>query len=304
MNNTLQEFLDYLANERLFSPLTVEAYKSDLYKFYIYLGQEGVEINQVDRIVIRNFLSFELQNGISKRSCARRIAAIRHYFEFLKERKQISHNPFTFIQTLKKEKRLPKVLYFEQIEALINKNMERSDDLVYRDTALLELLYASGLRASELLNLKVSDLDLHNRLIRVVGKGKKERIIPFSENARDALELYLEKTRETLVAKDELLRNVQYFFLNARGQKLTTRGLQYILSAIEKKTNVYLGLHPHMLRHSFATHLLEEGADLLVIQELLGHESLNTTQIYTHVSQDVMKNQHQLAHPRAKKKKE
>lgn len=302
MNNLIQEFLDYLSNERLFSPLTIEAYKSDLFKFYSYLAIEGVSINEVDNVIIRNFLSSELQNGISKRSCTRRIAAIRHHFEYLKERKQVEQNPFTFIQTLKKEKRLPKILYFEQIETLINKNMERTDYLVYRDTAILELLYASGLRASELVGLKVNDLDLHNRLIRILGKGKKERIIPFSEKARLALEQYLEETRGALVAKDEQLKSVHYFFLNARGEKLTTRGLQYILKEIEKKTNVYLDLHPHMLRHSFATHLLEEGADLLVIQELLGHESLDTTQIYTHVSQDVMKNQHKLAHPRAKKK--
>lgn len=304
MNKLIQEFLDYLKDERLFSNLTIDAYRSDLIKFYRFLSEEGVEIHEVNNTVIRNFLSNELQSGVSARSCARRVAAIRHHFEYLKQRKYIKRNPFLFVQTLKKEKRLPQVLYIEQIDNLINKNMERTDSLATRDTAILELLYASGLRAQELVNLKMSDLDFHNRLIRIIGKGKKERIIPFSIKALDALEEYLEQSRELLVSKDELLKNVNYFFLNARGEKLTTRGLQYILKEIEKKTNVYLGLHPHMLRHSFATHLLEEGADLLVIQELLGHESLNTTQIYTHVSQDVLKKQHQMSHPRAKKPKE
>ncbi|MFA6644837.1 MAG: site-specific tyrosine recombinase/integron integrase [Bacilli bacterium] len=302
MNKQTQEFIDHLRGERLFSERTIASYRSDIDKFYKYLHQEGLGADQVDSGVIRNFLTVELQNGISKRSCARRIAALRHHFEFMKNKKYLPRNPFAFIQTPKKDIRYPQTLYLEQVENLILENSKRKDFLAPRDTAIIELLYASGMRAEELINVKLADIDFRTRAIRVIGKGKKERIVPFSLNAKEALENYRDTTRENLLVKDELLRDIRFFFLNSQGRKLTTRGLEYILKEIEKKTGLYLGLHPHLLRHSFATHLLEGGADLRVIQELLGHESLNTTQVYTHVSQEAMKNQYLFSHPRAKKK--
>ncbi|MFA5481671.1 MAG: site-specific tyrosine recombinase/integron integrase [Bacilli bacterium] len=302
MNKQTAEFIDHLRHERMFSERTIDAYRRDTEKFYAYLHNEGLMLDQVDASAIRNFLSVELQNGISKRSCARRLASLRHHFEFLKSKKYLEHNPFAFVQSPKKDLRYPKVLYLEQVEKLFEKNAERSDHLAVRDSAIIELLYASGIRADELVNIKINDVDFRSRSIRVFGKGNKERIVPFSQKAKEALEKYRDGIRNSLLAKDDLLQNIEYVFLSDRGHKLTTRGLEYILRQVEKKTGVYLGLHPHLLRHTFATHLLEGGADLRVIQELLGHESLNTTQVYTHVTQEAMKNQYDFAHPRAKKK--
>lgn len=302
MNKQTQEFIDHLRDERLFSERTIDSYRRDLEKFYSYIHKEGLGADEVNAAVIRNFLTIELQSGISKRSCARRLSSLRHHFEFMKNKKYLKVNPFSFIQTPKKDLRYPKTLYLEQVENLILENARRKDFLAPRDIAIIELLYASGMRAEEMINVKLTDIDFRSRAIRVVGKGKKERIVPFSLKAKEALEIYRDSTRKKLLMKDETLLDSRFFFLNNRGRKLTTRGLEFILKAVEKKTGLYLGLHPHLLRHSFATHLLEGGADLRVIQELLGHESLNTTQIYTHVSQEAMKNQYLFAHPRAKKK--
>lgn len=302
MNKQTQEFIDHLRDERLFSERTIDSYRRDLEKFYRYLHREGLGLDEVDSGVIRNFLTVELQSGISKRSCARRLASLRHHFEFMKNKKYVKSNPFAFIQTPKNDVRYPKTLFLEQVENLILENAKRKDFLAPRDTAIIELLYASGMRAEELINVKLSDIDFRMRAIRVLGKGKKERIVPFSLKAKEALETYRDSTREKLLSKDDLLQDIRFFFLSARGRRLSTRGLEFILSECEKKTGLFLGLHPHLFRHSFATHLLEGGADLRVIQELLGHESLNTTQVYTHVSQEAMKNQYLFAHPRAKKK--
>ena len=197
----------------------------------------------------------------------------------------------------------PKALYEDEIEKLLKANMERTDTLQQRDQAILELLYASGLRASELINLEVGDIDFTNRIIKVLGKGSKERLVPFSQVAKDAMTKYLKNLRATLLMQSNKEELPATFFLNNKGDKLTTRGLEYILKQIEMKTGVFLDLHPHMLRHTFATHLLEHGADLRTIQSMLGHSSISTTQVYTHVTTEAMKYEYMEAHPRARKKK-
>ena len=178
--------------------------------------------------------------------------------------------------------------------------MERQDNLKNRDQAILYLLYYSGLRAQELVGLDVQSVSLKERSVRVLGKGNKERIIPFTNECQQVIKHYIDNERKTLLLKSKDLTPA--LFLNAQGERLTTRGLEYILDAIEEKTGLYVGLHPHILRHSFATHLLENGADLRVIQELLGHESINATQVYTHVTEEAMKETYLNAFPRAKKK--
>lgn len=303
MLKDIQEFIDYIKYELNYSDKTCIAYQKDIESFYEFIFSQGIDVDDVDLPVIRNYLSTELARGVSKKTCCRRLSGLRHFFNFLIERKDIHENPFLFVNAPKKEIRYPRALYLEQIDTLFERNKERTDEYQKRDQAIIELLYASGIRVSELVNLKLQDIDLANRTLRVMGKGRKERLAPFSVSARKTLIDYLKNSRIKLLDHNKKEYNVDYLFLNSKGNKLTTRGVEYILKDIEKKTGCNYGLHPHIFRHSFATHLLEGGADLRVIQELLGHESLNTTQVYTHVTEEAMKNQFDVSHPRAKIKK-
>ena len=313
MNKPEQEFLDHLLVVRNYSPRTVKSYQEDIDKFCDFIYHEGVMIDDVDVICIRNFLTEELNQGISKRSCKRRLSSLKHFYKYMVNVGYIKDNPFVFISAPKVETKYPHALYKDQIEELFKRNSERTDELALRDQAILYLLYYSGIRAHELVNLPIQSVYLRERAIRVLGKGNKERIVPFSIDCQKVLKKYIDKERPILVQKhielekrkpeekksDDLLSPL---FFNANGGQLTTRGLEYILDAIEEKIGLYVGLHPHILRHSFATHLLENGADLRVIQELLGHESINATQVYTHVTEEAMKETYMLAHPRVKKK--
>lgn len=313
MNKPEQEFLDHLLVVRKYSPQTVKSYQEDIDKFCDFIYHEGVMIDDVDVICIRNFLTEELNQGISKRSCKRRLSSLKHFYKYMVNVGYIKDNPFVFISAPKVETKYPHALYKDQIEELFKRNAERTDELALRDQAILYLLYYSGIRAHELVNLPIQSVYLRERAIRVLGKGNKERIVPFSVDCQKVLKKYIDKERPILVQKhielekrkpedkksDDLLSPL---FFNANGGQLTTRGLEYILDAIEEKIGLYVGLHPHILRHSFATHLLENGADLRVIQELLGHESINATQVYTHVTEEAMKETYMLAHPRVKKK--
>ena len=283
------EFFDHLKYDLNYSDLTIESYKKDLNSFEKFLGEDK-DLNRVDVHLVRNYLACQLEEGNSKTTCCRKLAALRHYFDFLLKEKILAENVFLFVDSPKKEIRYPEALYIEQIEELFAKNKERTDEFQLRDQAIIELLYASGVRVSELVNIKINEIDLKNRQIRVFGKGRKERLVMFSKSCAETLYQYI----------DKYVLN-QYLFTNSQGQKLTTRGVEYILEKIPEKCGVNLKLHPHLFRHTFATHLLEGGADLRVIQELLGHESINTTQVYTHVTEEAMKHQFEMSHPRAKK---
>ena len=212
----------------------------------------------------------------------------------------IKDNPFVFVSAPKVETKYPHALYKDQIAELFKRNAERTDELALRDQAILYLLYYSGIRADELVKLDVQSIAIKDRVVRVLGKGNKERIIPFTADCQKVLKAYIDRERIVLLRKSKDMTPA--LFLNAQGERLTTRGLEYILDAIEEKIGLFVGLHPHILRHSFATHLLENGADLRVIQELLGHESINATQVYAHVTEEAMKETYMSAHPRAKKK--
>ena len=301
MNKPTNEFLTHLKNERNYSPQTIKSYGEDIEKFFDFLLEEDVLMDQVDIIVIRNFLTKELNSGVSKRSCKRRLSALKHFYTFLVEQKYVEDNPFLFIDVPKTDKKYPHALYKEQVREILTENTKRTDDLMIRDQAILSTLYFTGMRAAELVSLTIQSVTLNQRIIRVVGKGNKERMLPISEECKKDLERYINFTRKELLGNAKVPTNA--LFLNSRGEKLTTRGLEYILDSIEEKTGTFVGLHPHILRHSFATHLLENGADLRVIQELLGHASLNATQVYTHVTEKEMQQEYLLAHPRARKNK-
>lgn len=302
MNKPLSEFLSHIQIEEKYSLKTVDAYRRDIEKFYKYLLTENVLASDVDHLIIRDFLSTELANGISKRTLKRRLSALRHYFSFMTTKNYIKTNPFLLISSPKAQAALPHFLYLEQVELLLKKNAERTDELAIRDQAIIEILYASGIRAAELVSLTLQDIDFKNRIMRVFGKGRKERMVPLSRAAKTAMEKYQKDLRPALLAKHPQQTPTAVFFLNDIGEGLTTRGLEFILRNIEKKTGDDVDLHPHLLRHTFATHLLENGADLRTIQELLGHASISTTQIYTHVTQESMKAQYDMAFPRNKKK--
>lgn len=301
MNKPTKEFLNYLQNEKNYSLKTTDSYRRDIEKFFDFLEREGILMDQVDLSTIRNFLTTELQNGVSKRSCRRRLSALKHLYTYMVKVNYVTANPFALITPPKTEKRYPHFLYVDQIQDLFAANKRRDDELAVRDQAILMMLYYCGTRASELVGLDVQDINLKSRVARVFGKGRKERLLPFTNECRDSLATYIQTKRNDLLARNSAMTPA--LFLNDKGERLTTRGLEFILNNIEKKTGDYLGLHPHIFRHSFATHLLENGADLRVIQELLGHTSINTTQVYTHVTEEAKKKIYAEAFPRAKKTK-
>lgn len=284
-----------------YSDQTIKSYRQDIESFYQFIFSQGIDINEIDAQIIRNYLSTELEQGKTKVTICRRLAALRGYFDYLVRLNYVTENHFLYISAPKKEIRYPEALYLEQVEDLFKKNRDRNDEFMLRDQAILELLYASGVRVSELVNIKLAQIDMKGRTIRVFGKGKKERLVMFSKSCQKTLMEYLQNSRDSLLAKNKLDYNVEFLFLNKFGKQLTARGVEFILKEIQEKTGLNIGLHPHLLRHTFATHLLEGGADLRVIQELLGHESINTTQIYTNITDEAMKYQYNASHPRAKK---
>lgn len=296
-----KSFIDYLRNERCYSENTVKSYQKDIAKFLIFLNDNSIDYREITIDIIRSYILELTITHHSKATIKRIISALKHYYKFLYLRKYINQDVFELISSPKGEKKLPDFLTTNEIDLLLDENKKRTDELADRDQAILELLYASGLRASELINLTLQDINMRERIIRVFGKGSKERIVPFSKTARCAIEQYMQESRPKLLTNNPKGEN--HIFLNSHGEKLTYRGLEYILSEVEKKTGIYLKLHPHKLRHSFATHLLNEGADLRTIQELLGHESIGTTQIYTHVTYSEMKNTYDKSFPRARKRR-
>lgn len=302
MNKVTKEFLDHLKEERRYSPQTIDSYRRDIEKFFAFLAEEGILFDQVDPQIIRNFLSLEMSNGVSKRSCKRRLSALRHFYTYLVREHIVDLNPFVFVSSPKLEKKFPHFLYREQIDKIFELNRLRKDELAIRDQAIMELLYYSGIRVHELVTIMVQDINIKQRLLRVIGKGDKQRIVPFSKQCANDINDYLLNLRPVLLARSRQEKKSAALFLNDKGVQLTNRGVEYILDKVQEMTGQNLNMHPHMLRHSFATHLLENGADLREIQELLGHESINATQVYTHVSEEAMKQIYLQNFPRAKKK--
>ena len=288
-----ERFVEHLRLDLNYSEKTIDSYVQDIESFKKFLNEVGSDFHDANPQLIRMYISRQMEEGKTNVTCCRRIAALRHFYTFLVRGNFVKENPFLLVGSPKKEIRYPEALYLEQVEELFTKNKERTDELRFRDQAIIELLYASGVRVSELVSIKMNKIDLKNRTIRILGKGRKERIVMFSRSCQLTLKEYIQKSK--------LINASNYLFTNAKGEQLTTRGVEYILKSIQDKCGMQLGLHPHLLRHTFATHLLEGGADLRVIQELLGHESINTTQIYTHITEEAMKNQFMMSHPRAKK---
>jgi len=304
----IREFLKELEFLRNASAHTVRNYSSDLDQFHRFLttstsGEErpAPPPEQIDNITIREFLGDLYRRGNRKSSVARKLAAVRSLMKFLTARGAIPSNPAKLVASPRQERRLPEYL-MEDAAAELVQLPDVSTPIGRRDRAILEMLYATGVRVSELVGLDLGDLDPGESLVRVLGKGRKERIVPFGEKARAALESYL-LTRAELIAGRRAARSgspdAEAVFLNSRGGRLTARSVGLIVDKYVRQLSQRLNVHPHTLRHSFATHLLNRGADLRSVQELLGHANLRTTQIYTHVTAHRLKEVYDRTHPRA-----
>ncbi len=288
----LEEYLHYLKYERNYSDDTLSSYEKDILEYLEFIDDNDYHILKVRYNDIKKFLKILNDKKNKATTLARKLSSLRGFYKFLMRNNYTSTNPFTLIKTPKKEKKLPRFFYYNELEELLS-IPDITTPLGQRDKAILEVLYASGMRVSELVNVKISDIN--DEEIKVLGKGAKERITRIGEYAKEALDLYLKDGYQSLNSQ-----NSNYLFLNKNGGKLTTRGIRYILDRIINKTSISKKISPHMLRHSFATHLLNEGCDILSVQELLGHESLSTTAIYTHVTTDRLKEVYYKTHPRAK----
>lgn len=291
----VNEYLDILANEKKYSEHTIHGYRVDIEEFFGFLEKEGLDYLELSYDDIRFYLMDLNERENSSATVSRKISSLRGLYKYLSKIKKMDTNPFTLVKLPKKEKRLPRFFYYNELEELFKQpNMNTS--LGQRNRLILELLYATGIRVGELVNVKLSDFADDNTL-KVMGKGSKERLVRYGEYAKEALDIYLKDGYKAL-NKDKL----DYLFLNDRGGVLTTRGVRYILDRIIKDSSLEKDISPHMLRHSFATHLINEGCDILSVKELLGHESLSTTSIYTHVSSARLRDVYFKTHPRAKKK--
>ncbi len=298
LDNLVRSFLEYLEIERNYSGHTIESYQNDLNGFAIFLGGEDIhEPKEIDRNVLRSFLAHLIDEGYSKKSLARKIACLRSFFKFLKHKQVIESNPVLNIRTPKLDKRIPGFLDESTVQRLMDLP-DRTTVGGLRDAAILEVFYSTGIRLSELMNLNIDDLDHHSRLIKVMGKGRKQRIIPIGEKAVHALDEYLKmRDREPIRARTD--EDVKAVFLTDGGKRMYPQIVGNIVKRYIGKVSELEKKSPHVLRHTFATHLLNRGADLKAVKELLGHESLSTTQIYTHVTTDRLKKVYHQSHPKA-----
>ena len=297
MENHINDFIQYVIVERGLAENTVISYKRDLKKYHQYIVKvEGITaFDQVARVHILHYMKFSNEQGISPRTIARNIASIRSFHQFLLREKVAHQDPTVHIETPQLQKSLPKVLNLAEVEALLAAPKVVTP-LGMRDKAMLELLYATGIRVSELINLDIGNIHLSMGFIRCTGKGKKERIVPLGRTARDAITMYIENARLKLLKVE---KNNEALFVNNRGNRLTRQGFWKNLKKIASVANIQKELTPHTLRHSFATHLLENGADIRAVQEMLGHADISTTQIYTHVTKARLKDVYNQYHPRA-----
>ena len=295
MKQQLTNFLDTLEVQKQYSNHTIEAYKKDIEVFIDFLNEESVNsFGEVDYIVIRNFLSKLYDESLESSTIARKLSSMRSFYDFLLKHKEVQDNPFVLIKAPKLDKKNPDFLFYEEIDALLD-SIDESSDLGLRNRAIVELMYASGLRASEVVSMKLSDIDRSRQVIHSLGKGKKERYVPFHEVALECLEKYLDEARFSLMVNAK--EKHQFVFVNKNGNPLTTRGLRDILDRLSLNSGMGRRLHPHTIRHTFATHLLDQGAELRFVQEMLGHSNLSTTQIYTHVSKEKLKKTYEVSHP-------
>ena len=297
MDKYINDFLDYLANERKYQEqTTIKNYRIDLGQFNAFIKGNNLNFKSLKKDDIRAYLKYLDQLHYKNSSIARHLSALRSFYAYLVRENVIKTNFFKSIASPKKSYKLPNFLQYSEIEKMFDV-CDVSDPLGNRNYLIVETLYDTGIRISELVNIKFSDIDLNNKQLSVIGKGNKQRIVYFGDYEIDALNNYLNNARPQLLKKG----NSPYLFINCFGNKLSDRGVRLIIDQIINKASLKHKISPHTLRHTFATHLLNEGADLKSVQELLGHASLSTTQIYTHVSNERLRSVYLKTHPRCKR---
>ncbi|MFN3531834.1 MAG: tyrosine recombinase XerC [Candidatus Brocadia sp.] len=289
MQDHINKYLAHIEHNRNFSSQTLRAYQNDLHQYLSFLIAEGCcDLGSVSRLFLRRFLAFLKKQDYSKTTIARKLVSIRSLYKFLCREGILKFNPLENIRAPKLERKLPDFMSISETETLLN--LPALNTLLgVRDKAIMETLYSTGMRVSELVGIDVADVDFFNEVVKVKGKGKKERLQPIGNHALDAIRLYMDKRNSDNNA----------LFLNNRGGRLTERSVARMLKKYVKKAGLSLNISPHTFRHSFATHLLDRGADLRSVQELLGHANLSTTQIYTHITTERLKQVYDKAHPRA-----
>lgn len=300
LTTMVDSFLIYMQSEKNLSEKTVHSYNSDWQDFYAFLESElsvnliEYQVEGIDHILVRKYLSHLNQRGLSKTTAARRLAALRSFFRYLVKKDFIDYNPILQVSTPKTPNRLPRYLEQEEMGRVLEQP-ELTSEVGLRDQAILELLYGAGIRVSEMMQMDLDSIDLSYGYVRVFGKGGRERIVPIGKYAVDAIGKYLEEARPKWAQGGN-----KALFLNQRGGRLSDRSIRTLVNKYCRQANTKETVSPHGFRHSFASHLLDNGADLRTVQELLGHKKISSTQIYTHVSQNKLRKVYHLAHPRGK----
>ncbi len=294
MRELIDAFLNYLSVERALSENTIISYREDLESYAVFLDKNKIDVlSKTTRNDITNFMLSQRDRGLSANSVARHLAAIRMFYRFLARERIIKNDPTVLVDSPKLWKKIPDTLSLNEVDALLSAPNLRSIQGI-RDRAILETLYATGMRVSEVAHLRVSDLNMEVGFVRCFGKGRKERIVPLGAKAIVSIKRYLGVSRPKLLG----VKNSDSLFLSRLGKKISRQSLWKIIKRYAKEAGIKKSIKPHLLRHSFATHLLERGADLRSVQEMLGHANISTTQIYTHVNKDRLKSIHKMFHPR------
>ena len=295
MQDYVHDFIQYLKFEKNYSDETTSNYDLDLKQFLEFCDSNSVKtIERIDYDFLREYLNYMHEKKYAKKTVSRRISSLRSFFNYLVNIKIIKNNPTTLIGSPKKEFRLPIYLSINDLEKLIS-SINTNKIIGKRDVLIIEMFYSTGIRLSELISIKISDINFYNKQIRIKGKGSKVRDVLFGSVCEELLKDYLENCRKEYVEDND------YLFVSQKGNKLTKSGIEYIVSSLLKNSGLSVNLTPHVLRHTFATHMLDEGADLVTVQKLLGHSDLSTTGIYTHVSKEHLRMTYLNSHPRAKR---
>lgn len=291
----IDKYLEYLKIIRKYSDKTVESYRDDLIEYNEFLGNNFTNIINIDKNIVNEYLKYLYERDLNKNSICRKLSSIRGLYNYLVREEIMSDNLFNNITNPKKELYLPKFLNNKDMDKLFEVCCDITP-INQRDTLILELLYSTGLRVSELVNIKIKDINMNDKVIKVLGKGSKERIVLYNNHTALALKRYLDDGYNVFNKS-----NSGYLILNKSGNKLSDRYIRNIINKLVRKAGLNVKISPHTIRHTFATDMLEEGADLVTVKELLGHESLNTTSIYTHITNEQIRKTYNMAHPRAKK---